>query len=195
MINLYSEIVDYDGVNFQNHLERIGAMIVFEPIIKEYEDNLLQVKVAKYIAFTHSIESPKLSVGGDRRKEVAAVFKELSIEDEYYQDLILLKNKNVLKSVQLWMEKKDNRQFEYLLTLQNAYVQQQTASLDMLRKGDTLNIDYDQKFKCIEYMTDLKKMIKDAESELQQNDPKLKEAQKEVRKATKFVLGPENFAV
>jgi hypothetical protein len=43
-------------------------------------------------------------------------------------------------------------------------------------------------------MTELKKMIKDAEAELQQNDPKMKVVHQEVKKAAKFVIGPESFA-
>jgi ribosomal protein S20 len=198
MISLFQEISTYDGVNFQDHCERIGALYIFEPIFSStiYEDNELHVKIAKYVALTHSIESPKLTMSGDRRKEIHVVFKELGIDDEHYNGIVLLKDRDVVKCVQLWMAKQDNRQAEYLFTLQNAYVQQQTASLDNLKKSDGLNTDYDQKMRCIEHMTELKKMIKDAESELQQNDPKMKEAHQEVRKAVqKNVLGIEKFAI
>lgn len=197
MINLFQEIVNYDGVNFQDHCERIGVFYIFDPVFtcKSFEENELHIKIAKYIAYTHSIESSKLTVKGDRRKETHAVFKELEIEDEYYSSIVLLKNSSVVKSVQLWMEKQDNRQVELLFTLQNAYVQQQTASLDNLKKSDGINTDYDQKMKCIQHMMELKDMIKAAEAELQQNDPILKEAYQDVKKSSaKLTLGPETFA-
>ena len=197
MINLFTEITTYEGVNFQDHCERIGVFSIFEPIFSSmvFEDNLLHIKIAKYIAYAHSIESPKLTMNGDRRKEIHAVFKDLEIEDEHYNGIVLLKDRDVVKCVQLWMSKQDNRQAEYLFTLQNAYVQQQTAALDNLKKSDGINTDYDQKMRCIEHMTELKKMIKDAESELQQNDPKMKDLHQEVKKAAaKFVLGPESFS-
>lgn len=197
MIGLFQEIVNYEGLNFHNHCERIGVSYIFEPIFTStvYDDNELHIKIAKYIALTHSIESQKLTMSGDRRKEIHAVFKELQIDDEHYNAIVLLKDRDVLKAVQLWMAKQDSRQAEYLFTLQNAYIQQQTAALDNLKKSDCINTDYDQKFKCVEYMTELKKMIKDAESELQQNDPKMKEAHQEVkRSATKFTVGPETYA-
>jgi hypothetical protein len=197
MISLYNEIISFDGVNFQDHCQRIGVFGVFEPIFSstEFDDNLLHIKIAKYIAFSHSIESTKLTISGDRRKEIRAIFKELDIPENLYDGIVLLKSREVLKSVQLWMQKMDSRQAEYLLTLQNAYVQQQTASLDNLKKPDGVSTDYDQKFKCITYVNDLKKMIKEAESELQQHDPKMKEAYQEVRKmAIKHTLSIENFA-
>jgi hypothetical protein len=197
MISLFQEVVNFDGVNFQDHCERIGVLYIFEPIFTStaFDDNELHIKIAKYIALTHSIESQKLTMSGDRRKEIHAVFKELDISSEYYDGVVLLKNASVLKSVQLWMEKQDSRQIEYLFTLQNAYVQQQTASLANLLKSDGINVDYDQKMRCISNMAELKKMVKDAQSELQQSDPKMKESYNDVKKASaKFTVGPETYA-
>jgi hypothetical protein len=197
MISLFDEIISFDGVNFQDHCERIGVSYIFEPIFTStvYDDNELHIKIAKYIALTHSIESQKLTMSGDRRKEIHTVFKELGIEDEHYNGVVLLKDRDVVKCVQLWMAKQDNRQAEYLFTLQNAYVQQQTASLDNLKKPDGLSTDYDQKMRCIEHMTELKGMIKEAEQELQQNDPKMKVIYQEIKKATtKVTVGPETYA-
>jgi hypothetical protein len=197
MISLFQEIISFDGVNFKDHCERIGVSYIFDPIFTStiYDDNELHIKIAKYIVLTHSIESQKLTMSGDRRKEIYAVFKELDISSEYYDGVVLLKNASVLKSVQLWMDKQDSRQIEYLFTLQNAYVQQQTASLANLLKPDGLSTDYDQKFRCIENITELKKMIKDAQNDLQQSDPKMKESYQDVKRAAaKFVIGPESFA-
>lgn len=197
MINLFQEIISFDGVNFQDHCDRIGVLYIFEPIFTStvYDDNELHIKIAKYIALTHSIESQKLTMSGDRRKEIHAIFKELGIDDEYYNGIVLLKDRDVLKSVQLWMAKQDSRQAEYLFTLQNEYVQQQTAALDNLKKSDGINTDYDQKMRCIQHITELKTMIKDAESQLQQNDPKMKDAHQEVKRVvSKFTVGPETYA-
>jgi hypothetical protein len=184
MINSFFEVTQYSGFDYAEYLEKLNILRIFEPIFKEYEDPDLCKKVIKYIAYTHSMESDKLSIGGDRRKEISKVFKDLQIANEYYEELVLLKNTSVIKSVQRWMDYKDNRQIEYLFTLQNAYVQQQAASLKDILKA-TSEVDYDQKMRCIEHMTELKKMIKDAESELQQNHEKLKEGYKEVSKAAK----------
>lgn len=196
MINSYFELVNANDDGFEDYLARINLLRIFESIFQEYEDRGLCKKMVLYVAYTHTIESDKISVGGDRRKECHQIFKDLKIPDEHYDDVVLLKGDAVLKSVQLWMRNQDSRQIEYLFTLQNAYVQQQAAALKDIRKS-TSEIDFDQKQRCIEHMTELKKMIKDAESELQQNHEKLKEAYQDIKKATKVknTIGPESFAV
>lgn len=154
----------------------------------------LCAKIIKFIAYGNSIESNKISVGGDRRKELYKIFRDLEIPQEgvdpiwpdikrnYYDEVVILGNAAVAESIIRWLQHKDNRQLEFLFTLQNAYVQHQAASLKDIRKSSG-EVDFDQKFKCIGYMMDLKNKIKDAESELQQNDPKLKEAYEEVKQA------------
>jgi len=197
MVNIFSEVVNFDGVNFQDHLKRLNIFHLFDKIFISplFDDNKVQIKVIQYIAYSHSTESQKLSLGGDRRKECARIFKELELDDKYYEPVVMLASRDVLDCAQAWMKHKDNRQIEYLFTLENAYMQQQKASLEMLKKSDGLTVDYNQKMDCILHMTDLKKMIKEAESELQQNDIRLKEAHAEVKKASnKFLIGPESFA-
>jgi hypothetical protein len=197
MINAFSEITAYDGLNFQEHLKNLNLFHLFEPIFtsNNFEENELHIKIIQYIAFAFSIESPKLSLGGSWRKEASLIFKDLGIDDKYYDEVVILKSKEVLECVQAWMRYKDSRQIEYLFTLQTAYTQQQKASLENLKKADGVSTDYDQKMKCIQHMTELKGMVKDAESELQQNDVKLKESYMEVKKAAaKYTVGPETFA-
>lgn len=197
MIDLFSEIVGFDGVNFVDHLERLGVYAIFDPVMVSdlFDDNVLKIKICQYIVYGHSIESRRITMGGDRRKELNDIFKFLDIDPKYYESVVLMKSSSVVRSIQKWLEKKDSRQVEFLFTLNNAYVQQQAGSLADLRKSDLINTDYDQKMKCINHMNDLKKMIKDAESELQQNDPKLKEAYQDVKKsASKITVGIETFA-
>lgn len=196
MINSYFEVVNSNDDDFGDYLSRINLFRIFESIFEEYEEMELCKKIILYIAYSHTLESSKISVGGDRRKECHQIFKDLKIPDEHYDDVVLLKGDAILKAVQLWMRNQDSRQIEYLFTLQNAYVQQQAAALKDIRKS-TGEIDFDQKQRCIEHMTELKKMIKDAESELQQNHEKLKEAYQDIKKATKVknTIGPESFAV
>lgn len=195
MINSYFELVNSNDDDFEDYLSRINLYRIFESIFQEYDEMELCKKIILYIGHTHTLESNKISVGGDRRKECYQIFKDLKIPEDHYDDVVLLKGTPILKAVQLWMQYQDSRQIEYLFTLQNAYAQQQAAALkDIPRSGG--GVDYDQKQRCIEHMTELKKMIKDAESELQQNHDKLKEAYNEVKKNTKVknTIGPESFA-
>lgn len=184
MINPYQALTTHTGFDFEDYLERLNLLRIFMPIFEEFQDKEDRKNIVLYIVFTHSIESTKLTVGGDRRKEINSIFKGLGLSDKLYEEIVLMKSSSVVRSAQLWMEFKDNRQIEYLFTLQNAYVQQQAAALSNIKKA-TFEIDYDQKMRCIEHMTELRKMIKDAESELQQNDSRLKEAYEEVRKSNK----------
>lgn len=207
MINSFQEVALFSGEDFKEHLERTTLIHIFEPVLNEYIDFDLCAKIIKYIAFANSLESPKISVGGDRRKELHSIFRDMeiptdivdprmpTIKRQLYGEIVLLENDAIIESTNRWLRYKDNRQLEYLFTLQNAYVQHQAAALKDIRKssGET---DYDQKFKCIGYMKELKKQIADAESELQQNDEKLKEAYEEVKIAKKKVpsTGPEAHA-
>lgn len=208
MINSFQEITIFDGSDFRDHLGKVNLDHIFDPVLKEYVyDPGLCVRIIKYIAFSNSIESNKISVGGDRRKELHKIFRDLEFPQEgvdplfpnikraYYDEVVLMGNESVVESIIRWLKHKDNRQLEFLFTLQNAYVQQQAAALKEIKKSSG-EVDYDQKYKCIGYMMDLKLKIKDAESELQQNDPKLKEAYEDVKQAkkTNSTTGVENYA-
>lgn len=181
MINAFNEIIKCEE-DFSQLLDKYPFLRIFEPVIIEFPDNYSSI--IKYIAYAFSIESNKITLQGDRRKETTSIFKELKIKEEFYTDIILLQNRELLKSVQQWVKFQDSAQLEYLFTLKESYVQQQSAAVSPLKKSDGISIDYDQKQKCIEHMSELRLMIKDAESELKQNDPKLKEAYKEVYSAS-----------
>lgn len=208
MINSFQEITIFSGDDFRDHLGQISLESIFDPVMKEYNyDPAFCVKVIKFIAYSNSIESNKISVGGDRRKELHKIFRDLdmphngvdpaffNVERNYYEEIVMLGNDSVVESIIRWLKHKDNRQLEFLFTLQNAYVQHQAASLKEIRKSSG-EVDYDQKYKCIGYMMELKKKIKDAEAELQQHDPKLKEAYEEVKQAAQKSqsTGVEKFA-
>jgi hypothetical protein len=208
MINAFQEITSFEGENFNDYLAEITLFTIFEPVFAEYMDPVFCKKVVLYIVYANSVDSSKIGVGNDRRRELNKIFKDLEIppngphpfdpdmgERDFYTEIVLMTNSSVVTSIERWLQHKDNRQLEYLFTLQNAYVQHQSASLKDIRKASG-EIDYDQKFKCIEYMMKLKKMIADAESELQQNDPKLKQAYEEVKTAKQKIktLGPEAYA-
>jgi hypothetical protein len=207
MINAFQEIVSFDGENFNDHLAEITLFTIFEPVFEDYQDPVFCKKVVLFIVYANSVDSSKIGVGTDRRRELNKIFKDLEIpakgphpfdpdmgERNFYDEIVLMINPAVVTAIERWLQHKDNRQLEYLFTLKNAYVQHQSAALRDIRKANN-EVDYDQKFKCIEYMMKLKKMIADAESELQQNDPKLKQAYEEVRQAKVKapVTGPADY--
>jgi hypothetical protein len=207
MINAFQEITSFEGENFNDHLAEITLFTIFEPVFTEYMDPAFCKKVVLYIVYANSVDSSKIGVGNDRRRELNKIFKDLDIpskgphpfdpdmgERNFYDEIVLMMNPAVVSSLERWLQHKDNQQLEYLFTLKNAYVQHQSAALRDIRKASS-EIDYDQKFKCIEYMMKLKKMIADAESELQQNNPKLKQAYEEFRQAKQKAptTGPADY--
>ena len=107
MTNPFHDIVNYNDGYFEDYLEKLSVLFVFEPVFNEYPDKAISKKVVKFICLCFSIESPKISVGGDRRTEKSNIFKELFGElkllDEQkqtlYEDLVYLKNDKVVDSV------------------------------------------------------------------------------------------------
>lgn len=179
MTNAYYEIVSHEG-DYRNIFDKYLFLKIFEPIIEYFEDVDTATKVIKFIVYGFSLESTKLTVTGDRRKELVAIFNELEIDKKLYKEVVLLENGIILSCSQKWLIYQDNAQLEYLFTLEQAYIQQQTASISPLKKSDGVNIDYDQKQKCIEHMRELRKWIKEAQAELIQSNAKMKEAYKDV---------------
>jgi len=107
--------------------------------------------------------------------------------------LVHLKNKAVVDAIQAWMDFCDSDLFTTLQILKDLRVEMQISCLTDIKKA-SLEIDYDQKFKNAQYSVDLKKMIKDLESELIQTSVKLKDSVKEFREAKqKKSFGLETF--
>lgn len=182
MINYFQKIISYDKTDIEDHLKKMNLYHIFSPIFTEYKER--SIDVIKFIVYAFTYGSPKIGILNDRKKEKEAILHYLGLEKDIYEnDLIYLKNTIVVGVIEKWLKYGDNRQIEYLMILQESYVQHQRAAISNIKKGDSENTDFDQKFKCVEYMEKLKKMIKDAESELQQNDPLFKEVYSEVYKA------------
>src|SRR5580765_6143085 len=121
MVNGFSEIVNYEG-NYEDIFDKYNFVRIFEPLFKEFPEKETACKIVKYIAYAFSLESNKITVSGDRRRETSSIFDYLKINKDLYTDVILLENKAVLKSVQSWCKFQDSAQLEYLFTLKEAYV-------------------------------------------------------------------------
>lgn len=186
MINAYSELVSYNGNEWDDFLDRISLLDIFMPVIKHYEDVDVLKCVVRYIAYAYSFQSDKILLNSDWEKNKKSIFDLVMIkpEQEYYNDLVLLQNPAVVISIQKWLDYQDSDTFKQLSVLKDLRLEMQLSAVSLIKKssGET---DFDQKFKNAEYANKLKLMIKDLESELIQNDGKLKEAVKEVKAASK----------
>ncbi len=210
MVNVYNEIVsEVDAAHangFFEKLEEMDVLKLFQPILDffkgELEAPLMAKRVIIYIAYCYSLDSPKISVNGDRAREKGDVFRALNIphkdekhEHQLYNWVVNLESAAVVYGINAWMERQGEQQFQYYITLKDSYAEMQRAALLPLTDKDG-NINYDQKQRCIEHMTETKKLIKEAQAELLQKDEKLKVGFQEIKKAQerhKFV-GPESFA-
>jgi hypothetical protein len=208
MVSLYKEItstseaINADG--FKEQLEDLNVLNIFGPLYEEFKDKplLLIKKIVLYILYCYSMDSPKISINGDRGSEKGTIFRALNFPykddkelNTLYEQIVMLRSSAVVLSATAWMEKQGERQFQYYITLQESYFEMQRAALMGLQNSHG-GIDYDQKQRCIEHMTDTRKLIKEAESALQQNSNELKGAHQELKSARekhKFV-GPESFA-
>lgn len=177
MNNPYQIVTEHEG-NYENFFDLYLFFKIFRPIWEEFEDKSTATKIIKFIVYGFSLQSTMITVNGDRRKELHAIFDHLEIDKKRYREVVLLEDTVVMECCRKWMDFQDSSQLEYLLTLKQSYIQQQAASISPLRKSDGVAIDFDQKHKCIEHMRELNQWIKEAEQELIQNNPKLKESYK-----------------
>ncbi len=186
MINPFQALVTYEEDLWEDYLSQILLVDIFSPVIKEYEDKQVLKSVIRYIAYAYSHDSDKITLGQDWQKNKQQIFEFVMIKPEKksYEDLVLLKNKAVVESIHNWLDFQQKDTFVQLQVLKDLRVEMQISSLTAILKASG-EVDYDQKFRNAGYASDLKKMIKDLESELIQNDALLKEAAKEVRQARK----------
>lgn len=196
MISPYHSIINHETDDWQDFLEKILLIDIFMPVIKEYNDYATLKAVIRYIVYAYSPESDKVVLGMEWQKNKQNIFEAAMAKPEKtcYEDLVLLKNKAVVESIHKWMEFIDNDTFTQLQVLKDLRVEMQISSLTSILKASG-EVDYDQKYRNATYASDLKKAIKDLESELIQNNTKLKDAVKEVRLSrSKFTVGPETFS-
>lgn len=201
MINVFNEIVDHNNLDdFRPKLNRIGVLKIFHELYDEFEDEDDVRKIVQYIAYCYSMESPKISVGGDWKREKQLVYMqvELPAKDEtFINNIIYLQSEKVREAILNWMKYKDSNQLTYLKTLQDLYIQMQKGAIsDIMTKGNDSQINYDQKQRCAMHMKELRAMIRDAESSLEQNSDLLKPKIEEVnshQKPKRETLGVEHF--
>lgn len=196
MISVFQSLITHSDEKWVDHIERIGVEDIFGPLLKAYPDEGVLSGVIKYILYTYSEESEMLALGKDWMKTKQRIFEKCCIKPEkkMYEDLIHLQNDIVIAVIHKWMEYQDNDTFSQIQILKDLRVEMQVSCTSPIKKSSG-EIDYSQKFLNAGYTVELKKMIKDLESELIQNTPLLKDAVKEIRSAGKGAksFGAETF--
>lgn len=197
MINAYSEILSYEGDDWADFLTKICLVDIFQDLIPLFKDKSALSQAIKYIVLAYSKNSDADTLGGDWLGVKKRIFEKTLLPKEYYEDLVLLKNKIIIQTIQRWIDFQEESVYANLLSLRDLMIEMRLSSNSILRKTDGITIDYDQKFKNAGYSFELAKMIKDLEQELIQNDIKLKEGVREVKRMGKnnTVIGVERYAV
>jgi len=211
MINVFNEIVEHDGQNdFRMKLNKMGIASIFQCLYEQYCDGEdekdngedLVRRIIQYIALCYSMESTMISTTGEWKREKQKIYQHVKLpistpdDIKLSQDIIYLESPVIVEAIQNWLKYKDSDQLSYLKTLQDLYIQQQRAAIsDIVIKG-TEQVNYDQKQRCAVHMRDLKEMIKDAKSALEQNSDVLKDKVDQLNrhaKPRKETLGVEQF--
>lgn len=203
MVNLYKELTsDAESIHamgFKEKLRDMEVLKIFEGLYTVYSNEFLVKKIVLFIVYCYSKESDKIALGDDRRQKKGDLFRKMNFphdndeqEQFLYQAVVMLEETYVAEAAMGWLEKQNYPSFTHWITLKDAYAQMQNAIMLPIAM-----VDYDQKFRCVEYMNSLRKMIKEAEEMLMQNDVSLKPLYNEVKEkipSRKNTIGPENFA-
>lgn len=198
MINVYTNITIYEGSDWKEYLEKICLYEIFKPLVEKYGDRPGLLKcLIRYIVWAYSKDSDKITLGTDWKENKKRIYDaaQLPPQEEVQEEVIGLKNETVLATIKKWLEFQQDETWNELVMLKDLRVEMQVSANSRILNA-ALEVNYDQKFKNAKYSMDLALLIRDTESKLLQNDPKLKEAIKDVRQATKVktTIGPEMFS-
>lgn len=191
MVNPVQSITEYNGDDFENYLETLRLIDIFEELILAYKhDKGLLKQITKYIVYAYSLNSEQVIIGmewGDNKKKI---FEYVMLPDYMLEDVVELTNPVIVSTIEKWFDSQNNEVYKELVMLKDLKLQMQ--------KSFTLpisEVSYNQKFDNAIHCQKINSMIKELQSELIQNTPKLKNAASEVRTSKrKNTLGAEKFA-
>ena len=194
MINSYQSLIEYSGEEWEDYLNKICLIDIFQDLIPLFKDKSALTQAIRYIVWTYSRDSECVILGTDWFENKKRIFDKSLLPKEYFTDLVLLENRIVVKTIQRWIDLQDSNTYANLVSLKDLMVEMRMSSNSDIKKSSG-EIDFSQKYLNATYVQELGKMIEDLEQELIQNNPKLKEASRELKNAkTKNTIGVESFA-
>ena len=199
MINPFHSLVTYDGSEWYDYLESISLFDIFKDLVYKYQgDPPLLKGIVRYIVWTYSKDSDKITLGTDWIENKKRVFDAAQLPpiESVLMDVVYLKDEVILLTIKKWVGFQDDDTWKELMMLKDLRSEMQLSANSALKAGNNDIVNYDQKFKNAEYSIKLALMIKDCEQKLIQNDPRFKEAAREIRAKTKnnTSISPETFA-
>lgn len=197
MISAYSSIVSYSQDDWEDYLEKICVIEVFKKLIKEYTDKIKLKCAIQFILYCYSVESEKVILGHDWQKNKQKIYEDTCTPTrDLYEDLVLLKNETVVHTIHRWLDFQNSDVHAEICMLKELKMELQISANTKIVKSSG-EVDYTQKYLNATYVNELRKKIKDLESEFVQNNIKLKEAVREIKGVgkSKSTMGVERFAI
>jgi hypothetical protein len=186
MISPYSSIVSYQNDDWEEYFDRIAMIEIFKPVIDAYKTDRVRLRcVIQYILHCYSVDSEKVKLGIDWHINKKEIYEDTCIPmKDIYEQTVLLKSEAVLETINRWLAYQDSEIHAEMAMAKDLKMEMQLTANSPIRKSSG-EIDFDQKMRNATYVTELRKKIKDLESEYIQNNIKLKDAVKEFKGARK----------
>jgi hypothetical protein len=199
MVNPLQALSTYTGDDWYEYLDSISLSEIFKDLIVKYQANPSLLKgIIRYIVWAYSKDSDKITLGTDWLENKKRIFEaaQLPPMEDILKDVVFLGDDIILITIKRWIDFQDDDTWKELMMLKDLRAEMQLSANSPLKSGNGEVVNYDQKFKNAKYSIDLALMIKDCESKLLQNDPKFKDATREVKQRTKsnISISPESFA-
>lgn len=187
MINPYNSIIGYSKSNLKEHLDKIGVLGIFEPLLKTY-DGPVFIGVVKFILYSYSLESELLHTGGTSWIGLQrSIFEKCDLPDHAFDEVANLKSPEVRESIELWLAYQNNEAFVEYTNARDLrrYCLQQSQTADKTK----------ERVDAMKYAKECQAMMEDAKSRFVENydhlKPSLNALKKEKQKNT---LGPQDYA-
>lgn len=199
MINPLQAITTYTGDDWGDYLDSISLYEIFRDLVIKYLANPSLLKgIIRYIVWGYSMDSNKIILSTDWIETKKRIFESAQLPpmENVLNDVVYLHDDVILVTIKRWIDFQNNDTWKELMMLKDLRAEMQLSANSQLKTGNGEVVNYDQKFKNAKYSIDLALMIKDCESKLLQNDPRFKDAAREIKQKTKsnISLSPESFA-
>ena len=196
MVNAYQELISFEGDNWEDYLNKICLIDIFQDLIPLFKDKSALTQAIRFIVWTYSKQSDAVVLGDDWLMNKKRIFEKTLLPKEYYSDLVLLENRIIVKVIQRWIDFQDASVWSNITAFKDLMIEMRLSANSNIKNAQQ-ETNYDQKFRNAGYVLELEKMIKDLEQELIQKDMKLKEGISEIKQAGKnhTSVGVERYAV
>lgn len=197
------DLTRYNGDDWEDYLNNVNLFYVFKELIRRYgADKAVCTSIVRYIVFAYSVDSDKIVLGMDWLENKKQILKSVGLNDKvdyteerfkedgdtykpsFYETIVLLQSPTILKTIKAWLDFQDNPTFSTLQMINDLIVEFRMAANSPIRKS-TGEIDFEQKRKCAESVIELLEKKRKVEMEFIQNNPKLKDAYREISNSLK----------